>query len=439
MRTSVIFLSLYLLSQTTLAQSGWFPQTSGTTADLNSVFFVNPDTGWAVGTIANYPDYDAVILKTTDGGETWSSQSIFVGVVGDTWLNSVSFINSDTGWVVGAYLGPIPMEYPVQLIGKTTDGGINWDFITGEEGVLYSAHIIDDNAGWTVGYLGSDVLKGCILKLTSEGWIDISDTLGSYMGDPFSSVYFTNSQTGWIIREFCGSDTVNILATTDGGASWNFYSCGTWLWLRSVHFTNDSTGWVVGEGIFYTTDGGTNWNMQSNEWTYSVYFVNDSIGWAVGSPPITILHTSDGGINWIPQLSGTSFGLRSVFFINDSTGWAVGDSGTILKTTTGGVVGIEEALSVPQSFELMQNYPNPFNPSTTIRYTLPKATHVTLRIYNLLGQEIRALINTQQFPGEHTITWNGTDNLDHQVSSGIYIYQIKAGDFMESRKMVLLR
>jgi hypothetical protein len=104
------------------------------------------------------------------------------------------------------------------------------------------------------------------------------------------------------------------------------------------------------------------------------------------------------------------------------------------------VVGIESSKPPwKDRFVLYQNYPNPFNPATTIRYNLPKTSHVTLKIYDLLGQEIRTLVNAKQLSGEHSVTWNGVDNLGREVSSGIYIHQIQAGEHVESRKMVLLR
>jgi hypothetical protein len=104
------------------------------------------------------------------------------------------------------------------------------------------------------------------------------------------------------------------------------------------------------------------------------------------------------------------------------------------------IVGIESQKPPwKDRFVLYQNYPNPFNPATTIRYNLPKTSHVTLKIYDLLGQEIRTLINSKQLSGEHSVTWNGVDNLGREVSSGIYIHQIQAGKHVESRKMVLLR
>lgn len=94
---------------------------------------------------------------------------------------------------------------------------------------------------------------------------------------------------------------------------------------------------------------------------------------------------------------------------------------------------------MPEQFVLSQNYPNPFNPSTNIEYGLPKTAYVVLKIYNILGEEIRTLVQEQQSPGIKTVVWDGTNNRGLDVASGIYIYQIKAGDFRSTRKLMLLR
>jgi flagellar hook assembly protein FlgD len=87
---------------------------------------------------------------------------------------------------------------------------------------------------------------------------------------------------------------------------------------------------------------------------------------------------------------------------------------------------------------LFDNYPNPFNPSTTIRYALPGQANVTLRIYNILGQEIRTLVNERQSAGVRSVVWDGRNNLNQAVSSGIYIYRLQAGARVLSKKMILL-
>jgi hypothetical protein len=93
-----------------------------------------------------------------------------------------------------------------------------------------------------------------------------------------------------------------------------------------------------------------------------------------------------------------------------------------------------ELIKIPESFNLLQNYPNPFNPSTTIRFNLPRSGFVCLRIYNLLGKEIDTLVNEQREAGEYTVEW-----IPEDLTSGIYLYRLRAGEYVETRKMVLQR
>ncbi|HVO72607.1 MAG TPA: T9SS type A sorting domain-containing protein, partial [Ignavibacteriaceae bacterium] len=118
------------------------------------------------------------------------------------------------------------------------------------------------------------------------------------------------------------------------------------------------------------------------------------------------------------------------------TGWAVGSAGTILKTTNSGSTFIrdEDKLIKPQAFLLNQNFPNPFNPSTKINYSVPHTTFITLKIFDILGREVAALINEEKPAGSYEIEFDGAN-----LSSGVYFYQLQAGDFVETKKMVLLR
>ena len=97
------------------------------------------------------------------------------------------------------------------------------------------------------------------------------------------------------------------------------------------------------------------------------------------------------------------------------------------------ITDIYEQPAIPGEFSLMQNYPNPFNPSTSIRYELPMVTSVSLRIFNTLGQEIAVVVNERKVAGYYQVTWNAT------VPSGIYFYRLQAGEFVETKKMILLR
>jgi flagellar hook assembly protein FlgD len=95
--------------------------------------------------------------------------------------------------------------------------------------------------------------------------------------------------------------------------------------------------------------------------------------------------------------------------------------------------------AVPSDFRLGQSRPNPFNPSTTIDYDLPASVTVTLRIYDLLGREIRTLVNELQIAGFHQVVWDGRDQRGNRVGSGVYLYTMTAGAFVETRKMTLLK
>jgi hypothetical protein len=93
----------------------------------------------------------------------------------------------------------------------------------------------------------------------------------------------------------------------------------------------------------------------------------------------------------------------------------------------------------PKTFQVRQNFPNPFNPLTTIEYELPQYSHVRLEIYNLLGQKITTLADNHQPAGRYHLIWNGRDSHGNNVASGIYFYQLTAGDIIQVKKMVLAR
>ena len=103
-----------------------------------------------------------------------------------------------------------------------------------------------------------------------------------------------------------------------------------------------------------------------------------------------------------------------------------------------------EALNVaqdnlPAEYSLGEAYPNPFNPATTISYEIPNDEFIRTDIYNLMGRHIKSLVNMNQNPGYKTIEWNATNNSNQPVSAGMYIYTIQAGEFMATKKMLLLK
>ena len=101
--------------------------------------------------------------------------------------------------------------------------------------------------------------------------------------------------------------------------------------------------------------------------------------------------------------------------------------------------GRSEIISSTPSFHLAQNTPNPFNPATSIQYMLTEASNVRLLIYNILGQQVRVLVNGAQLAGTHSVVWDGRDAFGRDVSSGLYLYRLEAGDYTAMRKMMFAK
>ena len=407
---SLLFIVSLLAQFTSLAQEGWFEQTSGVSKKLVGVSFADVNIGTVVG--------DGQILRTTDGGLTWDSLS------SDTFgLWDVHFVNTNVGMAVGG------------AILRTTNGGVTWDSLwTSADTSLYGVFLTDENTGTVVGTTGT------ILRTTDGGttWIDQSfNTI-----ETLTDVNFTDANTGTVV----GWGGI-ILRTINGGTTWVSQTSGTTNQFWGVWFTDTNIGTAVGRGgdIRRTTDGGIMWDSLTSGTTndlWDVFFTDTNIGTVVGGTGIggesngEIYRTTDGGSTWVTQLSNYQYGLHGVSFTDANNGTVVGVNGTILRTTTGGVSFIEENEidDVPTDFNLTQNFPNPFNPSTKIIYSVSQLSNVTIKIFDVLGNEIETLVSEEKPIGTYEITWYAKG-----LPSGVYFCQLKAGSFVETKKMVLLK
>jgi hypothetical protein len=153
-----------------------------------------------------------------------------------------------------------------------------------------------------------------------------------------------------------------------------------------------------------------------------------------------VLSTSGGHLESASYLVDFSTGQTAV---GQSQGTSYLETGGFWSWETWGpAVGVEEVVVpelLPETFRLSQNYPNPFNPRTHIVYQLPRAEQVTLVVYNVMGQAVRRLVDEVQGAGEHEVVWQGQDEAGRPVASGIYFYQLTAGEFVETKKTLLLK
>lgn len=209
-----------------------------------------------------------------------------------------------------------------------------------------------------------------------------------------------------------------------------------------------NTGLARIAGLAVNPLDGQLWAAPSNDTVYKIDKTNGEatlIGSTGFSQTTSLSFDSQGKLF---GLSGFALSkVTDMILIDTETGTAklVGSTGFKLVTALISrgelLVGVEDEIAgvIPSDYRLHQNYPNPFNPTTTIKYDLPEESRVVLKVFNLLGQEVRTLVNEKQSAGFKTEVWDGKNNSGNKVGSGIYIYKLNAGTKNHSRKMVLLK
>ncbi len=130
-----------------------------------------------------------------------------------------------------------------------------------------------------------------------------------------------------------------------------------------------------------------------------------------------------GDLNWFPTQKAAWMAQKAQEYTN------IGNT-----LVTGSITAVNDVSNLPNKFELSQNYPNPFNPSTVISYNIPKAANVTLKVYDVLGREVATLVNQFQNANSYKVRFNASS-----LSSGVYLYKIEAGNFIMTKKMLLLK
>ncbi|MCH7879709.1 MAG: hypothetical protein IH914_10405, partial [candidate division Zixibacteria bacterium] len=355
------FFALSTIIHTTDGGATWVTQLRDTTVGIiNVIQFVDADNGWVVGD-------EAKILRTTNGGNTWTPVTNS-GIADSSTNDALFFLDANIGWISSDDRGP---NRGVVL--HTTDGGATWSTQnSGLNSRIFGVHFIDGTTGWVAADGGgiahttdggmtwaaqsssvtnnelNDVFalpdgvnlwavgeNGTILHTTDGG--SVWEIQTSDLTDRVASVFFVDDQVGWAVGG--GPNISGIVRTSDGGDTWVSQITFTGD-LYSVLFLNANEGWAAGTGglMLHTTDAGSNWVNQTSGTSNllrSVFFVDQNFGWAVGENG-SIIHTNDGGTNWTNQFSGTANHLRDVSFTDATTGTAVGLNGTVIRTTDAG-------------------------------------------------------------------------------------------------------
>jgi hypothetical protein len=376
--------------------------------------FINNNTGWICGS-------DGVILKTTNGGFNWVSQ--YNEAIGKS-LYGIFPLSDSIVYCVGWF----------ETILKTTNGGNNWitiqNGLVGQGNSHFSVFFLNENTGW----IGSTFQA----KKTTNGGLNWIDYL---YGDWLYDIYFKDSLNGIGVN----GEAYHYGITINGGINWIPLISGEGNYFNiSILPYNKNTGFIInsmGYSVRKTTNFGITFDSIGNipsvpHVLYCSKFINDNIGWAGGSYG-QLYKTDNGGKNWRIQNSLDSSFIRKFYALNVNIVWACGGGGKIIHTTNGGdtITSIRQiSTTILAEFRLFQNYPNPFNLITNIRYQLTNNKFVTFKVFDVLGKEIKTLVNERQNAGTYELKFDGSG-----LPTGLYFYKLECENNISVKKMILMK
>jgi len=333
------------------------------------------------------------IVKTTDLGTTWQTVLPPVKPGSRNLVGGIDFGDDNTGYAWCSL-----NDYGEYHVYKTTDGGDNWT-----ESKLFA---------------GPGYISGNLISFDENNAVILGPDL-------------------WTER------------TIDGGATWNPATLSDFPIefskrdFEDLAKIDENRAMAIGEGfICTTTDKGASWaylNHGINDIDsgfYKIAFSGDSLGYIALYSGV-ILKTTDFGKSW---LKNDTFFDQFYFFAS-----AINPAGQAFFGTSAGyilgeepVVGINDR-GITSDFTMHQNYPNPFNPSTIIRYEIKNAGNVQLKVFDVLGREVSELVNEFQTAGKYNVEFTMDKTLHKALSSGVYIVQLRSGNFVQIKKAALIK
>lgn len=398
---------------------------------LRSISFLNANTGIAAG--------HQRLIKTTDGGNNWSEQSF---TLNNYYLRNAIYLNPSIVYAMGS-----EGFYDAILL-KSTNGGNNWfpenlTNISPHPRTLWGIDFFNDSLGVTSG-------DDRILRTTHDIVIP---------GDTNSAKYFPlsvgNSWTYLAVNQFYQSYYYKKTVYRDtiiNNKKYFFYGShqnnGEWIRYDSiksnllVFSTNGGCSFYSNDRIIDSLAAKKNDNINCQ---YQTYFTRECID----TSDATIFNTTVKSKSF--RRDGLTFGIvtyaQNFGIISSCTGEPPPCNGysTLVGCVIDGTVYGDTSMAVrvkqvgeliPEKYFFYQNFPNPFNPSTTISFDIPQSAFVKLTVYDALGREVATLVNENLPAGSYNYRFT-TDN--YQLPSGIYFYHLSAGDFSETKRMVLLK
>jgi photosystem II stability/assembly factor-like uncharacterized protein len=437
---SLFIAVLFFFSKLNAQFQIWVEQNSGVSSNLTSASFTpqmwQPIQVWVCGDAG-------VVLKSNNVGTNWLNVS--AGVPSNLNLAAISCGGFDTTLTAGN-IGMATFVY------RTTNGGANWTQVFSQQ----NGHV---NAIWMrnalEGFMVGNPVGGrwSLWKTTNGGmtW----DSSGMYLPQSGSETGYNNSLCLLNNNIWFGTNNSRIYKSSNNGLNWMYAttpevrSTAVWIYWDTMGFTYALVG---GSNLYSTTNGGSNWTLSNCPDTGSFRGIGSIVPGVANGYPYGIVAVRNytkvysGYFNLQPEYTAPSgtYNYMTSFPQWVGTAWAVRSNGGITRIALfrGGAVR-RISSEIPETYSLYQNYPNPFNPVTKIRFDISPLLGgvsegpgglVKLIIFDLLGKEIATVVNESLLPGTYEVQWDGTN-----FPSGVYLYRLSAGNYVETKRMVLLK
>ncbi len=388
------------------------------------------------------------VYRSTDFGVTWlkattttgknvtalcidNAHITYAGTLGDRIFRSA---NVGSGWyqtptgAVGGEVNAFTTSDTVVYTGtdeglfRTTNHGVSWENLTSN---IFGGAVYDVAINNTTGDIFTATNFG-VYRSTDRGENWVSAGLAIY---GITKICITPQHT-----IFANTSNSGMYRSTDNGVTWSFSGLSN---SGIISLSVDFNGTIFAGGfanVYRSTDNGTTWVGRACG-TDQVFCLITRGYHVFAGTSNGVYHSLNNGLSW--SLMSTT-GLKSTIILSlmfDNS------SNLIVGTYQGGVyqsiqtvTDVRPSFDVPTQTQLMQNYPNPFNPTTNLSFIIGHSSLVTLKVYNLLGQEVATLINEVKEPGEYNAQWDANG-----FSSGVYFYRLQTDAFSEIKKMVLVR
>jgi len=401
-----VLIVIIIIVTSNLAIAQWVQTNNGLNGDeINCLTADLTNTYLLAGT-----EGDGAFISINNG-DSWTAINN-----GLTNLLVYAFTMNDTYLFVGTDEG----------VSRSTDNGSNWTPV---------------NNGLTNQFVQALVVNGTYLFAGTAGGGAFRSTNN---GDSWEEV--NNGLTRPVVIDFAISGTNLFAATvyggvflsTNNGNNWTEVNNGLTNYVILALCANDINIFAgTLEGVFHSTNNGSSWTQVGLLTYYVGAFATSGNNLFAGTEQNGVFLSSDNGGSWLDVNNGLT---------NYYVG-ALAISGTYLFAGTSGdgvwrrplsemITSVRETSGneLPSEYELVQNYPNPFNPSTKINYQIPELSFITIKVYDVLGNEITTLVNEEKPVGNYEVEFNASI-----LPSGVYFYKLRAGNFVETKKMLLMK